>query len=160
MYICKNCNEVLFVDELKRVKGEWIDCRYGGEHVGFQYEGDDYVCPHCGSEELQEAVQCPICGEYVAEEESYDGYCENCVEKAATPENLIEWSEYEKDTDTVEINESLLAMCKALKIDIEAVLKAAINESAYKDKLNAYCKMTAKEEIDTEYFMKWFTERG
>ena len=150
-YICAKCKSVIEVEDLERVKGEWED--------GY-YKGDEYVCPHCGSTEYYEAVQCPICGEYVAEEESYDGYCENCVEKAATPENLVKWCDDGNYKESVEINESIVDMCKALKIDIEAVLKAVIFENAYKDRLEAYSKMSAKDEIDTEYFMRWFTERG
>ena len=159
-YICDNCKENLYGYELKRVEGEWIDCRYYGEHIGWQYEGDDYVCPYCGSYDLIKANVCPLCGEFHDKEESYGGYCEKCAEKAATPENLIEWCDNSDYKESMEINCEVLYMCKYLKIDIEAVLKSAIFESVYKDKLNAYCKKTVKEDYDTEFFMKWWKDRG
>lgn len=152
MIICKNCEQLFDEDEFRSIDvSQWIDDR--------RYEEYEHVCPYCGSDDYSEAVECKSCGEYVPEECAYNGYCEDCVEKAATPENLIEWCDDEDFKEKVEINEELLAMCKFLNIDIEAVLKAAINESVYKDKLNAYCKMTAKEEIDTEHFMKWVEKK-
>ena len=151
-YYCNNCKDVFDADDARLIRtsnrvGDWIKV------------DEDYVCPHCGSCDYSEAVECKSCGEYIPEECAYDGYCEDCVNKAATPENLIEWCDDEDFKEKVEINEELLAMCKFLNIDIEAVLKAAINESVYKDKLTAYCKMTAKEEIDTEHFMKWVEKK-
>ena len=150
-YICKECTNVVEDYEIKREKGEWLD--------GY-YMGDDYVCPHCGSEEFQEAVQCPICGEYVAKEESYDGFCEDCVDKAATPENLIEWCDLEDETEFLEVNSAVASMCRELKIDINDLLKAAVNESVYKDRVLKACQESVKQEFDTEYFMKWWKNRG
>lgn len=144
-YICAKCKSVIEVEDLERVKGEF---------------GDEYVCPHCGSTEYYEAVECPICGEYVLEEEAYGGYCENCVNKAATPENLIEWCDIEEETETVEINYAVASMIKELKIDINDLLKAVVNESVYKDRLKRVCESMVQDEIDTEYFMKWWKDRG
>ena len=144
-YICAKCKSVIEVEDLERVKGEF---------------GDEYVCPHCGSTEYYEAVECPICGEYVREDESYGGYCENCVDKAATPENLIEWCDNEDETDFLEVNSAVASMCRELKIDINALLKVVINESVYKDRIEKACKESVKQEFDTEHFMVWYAERG
>ena len=159
-YICNKCKESLYDFELNKVEGGYSECCYYGEHVDWRYEGDDYVCPHCGSDDLIEAVECPICGGFHDKEESYGGYCEKCVDKAATPENLIEWCEVEEETETVEINAAIMTMVRELKIDINDLLKEVINESVYKDRLEKVCKESIKEEFDTEFFMKWFKERG
>lgn len=150
-YICAKCKSVIEVEDLERVKGEWED--------GY-YKGDEYVCPHCGSTEYYEAVQCPICCKYILEDESYDGYCEDCVNEAATPENLIEWCDIEDETEFLEVNSAVASMCRELNININDLLKEVINESVYKDRIVKACRECVKQEFDTEYFMKWFTERG
>ena len=147
-YYCNNCKDVFDADDARLIRtsnrvGDWIKV------------DEDYVCPHCGSCDCEEAVECPSCGEYISKEESYGGYCENCVNEAATFENLMECDESDDNKEKVAINETLLAVCQEFKIDIEAVLKAAINESVSKEKLNAYCCRYAKDTYDTEYFMEW-----
>ena len=144
VYICEKCKEVVWESDLKTV------------------EGDDCVCPCCGGSSyyLNEAVKCSACGEYVLEDESYDGYCENCIDKAATPENLIEWCDIEDETEFLEVNSAVASMCRELKIDINDLLKEVINESVYKDRVLKACQESVKQEFDTEYFMKWWKNRG
>ena len=57
-YYCKDCGAVLSPDELKDEKQPY------GEGCG--YDLWEYVshCPECGSTDLTEAVQCPVCGEW------------------------------------------------------------------------------------------------
>ena len=150
MYICERCKGLIDVGEFERTNGDWLD--------GY-YMGDEYVCPHCGHSECVEAIKCESCGEYVSKEEAYGGYCEKCVNEAATPENVAEWCNEEDETETVEINTAVKRMCESLGIDINDLLTEVINESAFKDRIKKSCEETVKEELDTEYFMNWWIEK-
>ena len=152
-YYCNNCKDVFDADDARRIDASFR----AGDWIKEEYE---YVCPHCGSCDYDEAVECSDCGKYVLKEESFGGYCEECVNKAATFENLLKCDDDGDYKEKIEINETLVAVCQEFKIDIEVVLKAAINESVSKEKLNAYCNHYATDIYDTEYFMKWFKERG
>lgn len=148
---CEKCNRVIDVDDLLLTEG---DIMFGRPI----YYNDE--CPHCGGHDFTELLECKSCGEYVPEELYYDGYCENCVEKAATPENLIEWCDIEDEKKFLEVNSAVASMCRELKINIEDLLKEVINESVYKDRIEKACKESVKHEFDTEYFMKWWKNRG
>ena len=120
MIICKNCEQLFDEDEFRSIDvSQWIDDR--------RYEEHEHVCPYCGSDDYSEAVECKSCGEYIPEECAYDGYCEDCVNKAATPENLIEWCDDEDETETVEINSAVMTMLRELNIDIGYALREIIN---------------------------------
>lgn len=151
-YYCNDCKQVFDADDARRIDASFR----AGDWIKEEYE---YVCPRCGSKHYSEAVKCNSCGEYVPEEESYGGYCENCVNEAATFENLMECDESDNNKTKIEISETLLAVCQEFKIDIEAVLKAAINENVSKEKLNAYCCHYATDIYDTEYFMDWIEKK-
>ena len=150
-YYCNDCKQVFDADDARRIDASFR----AGDWIKEEYE---HVCPRCGSKHYSEAVKCNASGEYVPEEESYAGYCENCVNESATFENLMECDESDNNKAKIEISETLLAVCREFKIDIEAVLKAAINDSVSEDKLNAYCQHFAKEESDTEYFLDWIVK--
>lgn len=64
MLFCKNCKR--FVDEDSLVgTGEFFK---GREHG---------CCPHCHSEELEEAGECEICGKPVGQYEQFCGDCKD-----------------------------------------------------------------------------------
>ena len=147
-YYCNDCKQVFDADDARRIDASFR----AGDWIKEEYE---CVCPHCGSDDYSEAVECLMCGEYLSIEDAYDGYCAECINKAATFENLIACDESDNNKGKIEISDTLLAACQDLKIDIEAVLKAAIKESVSKEKLNAFCQGFAKD-TDTEYFMNWY----
>lgn len=151
VYICEKCKSVVWESDLESVKGDWC---------GDYYMGDEVACPHCGCQNLDEAVECPACGEYVVKSESYDDYCEKCVDKAATPENVIEYCDLEEESETVEINLAVYSMIKELHIDINDLLKEIVNESVYRDRFEKVCQETIKQELDIDYFMNWWKNRG
>lgn len=73
MQICCNCGEVFDDDRIVQTRD-----RETGWH--------DYVCTYCGSDEIYEAVQCEICGEWVAEDEIESGFCLECLHNEITYE--------------------------------------------------------------------------
>lgn len=70
-YICRSCKKVFESDEVKKLE----------ERYGFDYGPAKtfYLCPHCSSEEIQEAEYCSHCQEYHIE--TQNGICENCLKE-------------------------------------------------------------------------------
>lgn len=77
-YYCEDCGEVFDEDEIElRVNGEWLE--YWGSRV--YREVNTSLCPHCGSESIQEASYCDKCGEaYPPENLDENNLCEDCKE--------------------------------------------------------------------------------
>lgn len=71
MLICTGCGHVFREpDSYTEVHGETMAC-----------------CPRCGGDEIGEAVQCDVCGEYYPEGELYSSVCDYCIqEKRNDPE--------------------------------------------------------------------------
>lgn len=73
MLKCENCGKIFDERELFFKKEPLCQIDGVWQHEEFA------VCPHCHSEEVEEAEQCPICGEWEAETEmTYDGVCNTC----------------------------------------------------------------------------------
>lgn len=68
MMFCMNCGRIF--DDPRNVPD--FTSEYFGEPVTHYIS----VCPGCGSDEIQEAVRCRICGEW-----STDDICEYCEEE-------------------------------------------------------------------------------
>ena len=90
-YICLHCGHHFDGDEIvakhyDRATGTW----------------DSEECPNCGSEYFEEAEKCDKCGEWHVADKVVNGMCEECLTKAATPQNAYEWGEQEKQG--VELN--------------------------------------------------------
>jgi len=71
-YICKTCGNSCNEDELvvKLIRSnDW----YSPD------EYDDPRCPECGSDDVWEAEECPICGEYYIKEDG-GAICPDCEE--------------------------------------------------------------------------------
>ena len=70
-YICMNCGtlfkegEGYYIEEKEKIDGR--------TYVTGVYE----ACPECKSEDLEEAVECPVCGEYHSTEDD-DIICNDC----------------------------------------------------------------------------------
>lgn len=65
IFICNHCERV-FDDEDMGVYEE-----PHGEETG--------VCPYCGSEDIEEALRCELCGEAHLPDELHDGWCDDCI---------------------------------------------------------------------------------
>lgn len=91
MYYCRNCEESFSGDDLERRQVCFED-EYGVSHLfPDKHYHTVYACPNCHSEdELDEAIQCEQCGEWLPEDEVFDtteyinggcGYCcQQCID--------------------------------------------------------------------------------
>lgn len=63
MFYCDNC-ETIFEDPYI-IREDW---------------GDNYCCPNCESDDISDATQCKLCGDYMATREDYrrEQVCEEC----------------------------------------------------------------------------------
>lgn len=87
MYICKGCGSV--IEELRMGQGGDVgeyaieECSCGGEY--------------------EEAIECPCCGEIIAESEMHEEICDDCLKEFASIENVVKFAtdnrlmEYLKD---------------------------------------------------------------
>ena len=73
-YKCNSCGEVFNEDEMITVD-EYVP--YGDTCVACDYLGAS-LCPHCRSEEIEEAEQCTICGKWHT---WHDEICKECNDK-------------------------------------------------------------------------------
>lgn len=113
MYWCYDCNEAFY------------EPHKGKEYMGVYPQGG-YVeyseCPNCGSEDIDDALLCPNCGEFCGEifgDGKKKTLCDACIQKLATEENLFAYG-YE-DKQSVEINGYLAGMLS--KDEIERILQ-------------------------------------
>lgn len=73
MLKCKECGQVFDDDEIVRVKDDPSPDGVSLTSGYYEY----WECPHCGSDELIEANECPMCGEWFAEDEGLT-ICAEC----------------------------------------------------------------------------------
>lgn len=73
MLYCNDCESIF--DEEELVSGK--------EHIMEHYYMDTYTCPHCGSDNIEDAERCPLCGEYHAPHRPGDeaDVCPECRKK-------------------------------------------------------------------------------
>ena len=72
MYYCNDCSSVFEECDIKR--GQQL------EHFGTPCHETFAVCPFCGGEDFEDAVQCVKCGEWTRETDcDIDNVCPSCV---------------------------------------------------------------------------------
>lgn len=79
MYKCSHCGFAFSIPSERRED-------VGGHETGIGYmRADEYIatCPDCGSDNIENAVRCSICGEYEYEDSAYlsddlEYLCEKC----------------------------------------------------------------------------------
>lgn len=80
MYYCQNCGAEFELPERRR---EDV-----GEYMGRTAYEDFYVCPSCGSDDVDEMMKCEICEEYVPAHKMAAGVtrdvCEECCRELET----------------------------------------------------------------------------
>lgn len=65
MFACCECGEIFHEEDAEiRVETEYIE--------GWRRTERYLTCPSCGSEDLEEAVQCEECGEWIAPNKIFD----------------------------------------------------------------------------------------
>lgn len=103
MLICRDCGNIFFEEDHETV------CENRGEFWGAPAYQGYIVCPACESEDITEAKQCDLCGEYFDPDEAYyaDIYrvCPVCKDKVE--KEYREWaarveSEFLQTFDSIE----------------------------------------------------------
>ena len=139
MYKCIDCGNVF---EEPHYEPAWL-----GECGDRDVYGNDCSCPHCGSEDFDEAEKCELCGEYAAIEHLYDGVCGKCLH------------ECDGDFDTCyEI--SLDALPEAVKLNALLVAifgQKEIEEILWEHVANNKDKINCKSFIEADEY--WFSEK-
>lgn len=85
-YFCANCERVF--DE---ADAEYNTYRQYNDGVCID-EVEYAACPNCGSEDICDAVECAMCGEWHTDDELISGLCEMCLKDVTTPENAWKFS--------------------------------------------------------------------
>ena len=75
MYICNRCGKVFEDDEVVVVHDDPSPAGVGLSSGAYEY----YHCPHCGSDDIDEAVECAVCGDYFIDDG--EEICEECFNK-------------------------------------------------------------------------------
>ena len=113
-WFCEDCQQVWSLDELDK---DYCDGGYRGE--------PHYTCPDCGSDELTEAYQCEMCGEWFVYEYIHGSagqmVCDKCLEEHMTADEVLDFAE--EDRTEIELN-GLLAFAFD-EGDINEMLKTA-----------------------------------
>ena len=137
MWICNDCGAVF---ENPR--------EYYEHDTG--YHGAD--CPHCGSDNIDEAERCAECDEWVNEKNLINGLCPACIVKHANDYETVK--AYGADRkEAVEINGFLAwAFTPA---EIEEILERELKNSGNAEK---YAHTFATD--DTDDFTDWLNERS
>jgi hypothetical protein len=92
MYKCLNCGEVF--EEPASVR----------ETHGFTdgFAETFYMCPYCNGD-YEKAKQCRECYEWHAENELYDGWCEDCLRETINYDTFFDYCEANKDRQYLDI---------------------------------------------------------
>lgn len=85
MLICNNCGCVFDEDEARVEQ----DKDYVNNGLGMECVRCDNIlhCPNCDSQDIEEAKECPVCGEYFYPDSMYD-VCNNCIDNAKDDYNI------------------------------------------------------------------------
>ena len=136
----------------------WIcnDCGAVFENPDEYYEHDTGYhgmdCPHCGSDDIDEAKRCAECDECVNEEKLVNGLCAACIEKHAADYETVK--AYGGDRkEAVEINR--LFAWAFTPAEIEEILERELKNSGNAEK-DAHTFATD----DTDDFTNWLNERS
>jgi hypothetical protein len=73
-FYCRDCKSL--IDEECVIWRE--TCSDEDGHYTDGFKGEYAVCPYCGGTDIEDAVQCTVCGEWHNEEELTVGLCSKC----------------------------------------------------------------------------------
>lgn len=76
-YKCRDCGNVFTEEDVITITE---NVPFGDTDIVCDYLGAD-LCPQCRSERIDEAAECPICGEWHT---GCDDICDSCIEKKET----------------------------------------------------------------------------
>ena len=93
MYRCCECGNLFEEGE----QAVWHE-NYGAEIGGEMFDG----CPVCRGD-YEEVHQCKECGDWHADDELYEGWCEKCLRESISYETFFEYCEANKDWQYLDI---------------------------------------------------------
>lgn len=150
-YFCADCQHVFDDYDAER-------------HVCREYNDgvciDELVfdaCPNCGSEDLCEAVECAICGEWYADGELIGDVCEECLKAATTPENIWKYSKQEGEKKKIVLSVPDVVADFFERGEIVAMIRKAFCELKNDARVAEYC-MLDKESF-AEFLCKYCKKR-
>lgn len=112
------------------LKCSFCERSFGEDEITI-YRGDK-VCPYCGHEDFEEAVQCKVCGDYFFDDELTFGVCEICKEDLKFPYKHDPKKCYDLSKDEheeVSLNAFLVSQFTTEQIE-EVLMKELIIQSA------------------------------
>lgn len=96
MYKCTECGNLFEEGE----QAVWYENQ--GECHGVMAMERFSGCPVCGGD-YEEVHQCKECGDWHAEDELYDGWCEKCLRETINYDTFFEYCEANKDWQYLDI---------------------------------------------------------
>lgn len=137
---CNECKSLFDSDEIKKER-DWVGMC--GDIDAYQ---DLYVCPVCGSANIEDAYECPKCERYFTEDEITYGICDECIDS------------FRYDVGTCE----KIAEGETEKVEINTFLASIFSPAEINDILRNYM-YTNMDEIDCSNFINedkyWFAEK-
>ena len=118
MLKCRHCGAVH--DEHSAVWREYMD-RFGNWESREDGIYANWLCPDCGSDDVEEAYKCACCGEWCFDDVMVDDICFDCYEEGKTVDNVIEYTKREGQIN--DLAERLFGTD-----GVEAILAGAIEE--------------------------------
>lgn len=114
---------------------------------------DREECPNCGSEEIEEGMECCVCGEVHREENMIGQVCNDCLNKSVTFANALRYGKERKES--VEIHGFLKWIYNAE--EIESILLKNLQEASTEWRK----RMTEEYLTDDKYdFADFIFEKG
>lgn len=134
-YICADCGAVF--DEYD------AECNtYRQYNDGVCIDEAEYsACPNCGSEDLCDAVECAICGEWYADSKLIGDVCEECLKAATTPENAWRYSKEEGKMTKIMVPVPDIVADNFERREIAAMIHKAFCELKDDPRIAEYCML-------------------
>ena len=134
-YFCADCEHVFDEDD--------AEC-----HVCREYDDrgcvdvvEYYACPNCGSEDICEAAECAICGEWYADDALIGDVCEECLKAATTPENIWKYSKQEGEMKKIVLSVPDVVADYFERREIVAMIRKAFCELKDDARIAEYCML-------------------
>ena len=123
MYKCNDCEREF---ETPRVETDSHWSPYGYEEEGYG------VCPHCGSEDYEEAEKCEECGEWFTKDEMHGCYCKECLKAKINDKSAIGFAIETGDLES--LFESVLTKTEIDSIMVDAIkAKVRLHGASFKN---------------------------
>lgn len=134
-YFCADCEHVFDEDDAERHV-----CRERDDEGRIDVV-EYYACPLCGNEDICEAVECAICGEWYADGELIEDVCEECLKAATTPENMWKYSKQEGEMKRIVLSVPDIVADYFERREIVAMIRKSFCELKDDERIAEYCML-------------------